>query len=151
MPFRILRYVVRILERHVEGKTPTEALPLPVVIPVVLHHSEGRWSPARRLEDLFDGDLVTRAALHELIPRLSFVLDDLSELPDEVLESRALGLVPSLTLWALRDARNPARLLQSIEHWANAMAELLRAPNGREALGTLFRYITLVADDSLAS
>ena len=92
MPFRILRYVVRILERHVEGKTPTEALPLPVVIPVVLHHSEGRWSPARRLEDLFDGDLVTRAALHELIPRLSFVLDDsLPQFPPPSPNSRKLS------------------------------------------------------------
>jgi len=31
------------------------------------------------------------------------------------------------------------------------MAELLRAPNGREALWTIFRYISLVADDSVAS
>jgi flagellar biosynthesis/type III secretory pathway protein FliH len=30
------------------------------------------------------------------------------------------------------------------------MAELLHAPNGREALWTLFRYIAAVADDSIA-
>lgn len=151
MPLRLLRYILRILERHVEGKTPTEALPLPVVIPVVLHHSEGQWAVARSLEDLFDRELVAQAKLQELIPRLSFVLDDLSGLSDEQLEARALGLVPALTLWALRDARNPTRLVRTVAHWAEAMAELLRAPNGREALWTIFRYITLVADDSVAT
>jgi len=151
MPLRLLRYVLRILERHVEGKTARTALPLPVVIPVVLHHGEGQWAVARRLEDLFDSDLVTQGGLEEVIPRLGFVLDDLSGLPDEQLEGRALGLVPALTLWALRDARSPTRLVRSFGHWAEAMAELLRAPNGREALWTLFRYITLVADDSVAT
>jgi hypothetical protein len=31
------------------------------------------------------------------------------------------------------------------------MAELLRAPSGREALWTILRYIALVADDSVAA
>ena len=151
LPLRLLRYVLRILERHVEGKTKTEALPLPLVIPVVLHHSESGWNVARCLEDLFDKDLVAQANVQHLIPRLGFVLDDLSRVPDKDLEARALGLVPALTLWALRDSRNPTRLVQSVGHWAEAMAELLRAPNGREALWTVFRYITLVADDSVAA
>jgi predicted transposase/invertase (TIGR01784 family) len=151
MPLRLLRYVVRILERHVEGKPADEALPLPVVVPLVLHHSESGWSAALRLEELFDGQLIQAAGIAELIPRLSFVLDDLSQITDEQLESRALGLLPALSLWALRDARNPVRLVQSLGHWAAAMAELLRAPNGREALWTLFRYISLVADDSVAT
>ena len=151
MPLRLLRYVVRILERHVQGKSPAEALPLPLVIPVVLHHSETGWTFARRLEDLFDAGLLSQAGVLELVPRLGFVLDDLSHLTDEQLENRALGLMPALTLWALRDSRSRDRLVRSIGHWANAMAELLRAPNGREALRTIFRYITLVADDSIAS
>ena len=151
MPLRLLRYVLRILVRHAEGKTAAEALPLPLVIPVVLHHSESGWTVARRLEDLFDAELLDQAAVAHLVPRLEFVLDDLSRLTDQQLESRALGLLPGLTLWALRDARNPDRLVSSFGHWASAMADLLRAPTGREALGTLFRYITLVADDSVST
>ena len=151
MPLRLLRYVLRILERHVTSKTKADSLPLPLVIPVVLHHSESGWNVARSLQDLFDTALVSQTDVQHLIPRFGFVLDDLSGMPDHDLEARALGLVPALTLWALRDARNPTRLLRSVEHWAEAMAELLRAPNGREALFTLFRYITLVADDSVAT
>lgn len=57
MPFRLLRYIVRILARHVaNAKTPAAAPPLPLVISVVLHHGEKGWTVARRLEELFDPD-----------------------------------------------------------------------------------------------
>jgi hypothetical protein len=125
-------------------------LPLPVVVPLVLHHSETGWTAARRLEELFHATLIGDPQILPLIPRLGFVLDDISQLSDEALEARALGLVPALTLWALRDARSPTRLVQSFNHWANAMAELVAAPNGSEALWTIFRYIALVADDSVS-
>ena len=151
LPLRLLRYVVRILERHVaEAKTAGDALPLPVVVPVVLHHSESGWSVATRLEDLFDCQLVEEAGLSEFIPRLSFMLDDLSRVTDNELEQRELGLVALLTLWLLRDARSPTRLVKSADRFARAMADLLETPNGLEAFATLFRYIGLVADDSAA-
>lgn len=151
MPLRLLRYVVRILERHTEGKAAADVLPLPLVIPVVLHHSEAGWNVARNLEELFDASLLDHADVARLVPRLGFVLDDISHLSDHELERRALGLVPALTLWALRDARSNERLVPAFARWASAMALLLRAPNGPEALRTLFRYITLVADDSIAT
>ena len=150
MPLRLLRYVIRILERHLdEAKSAGTALPLPIVIPVVLHHGEAGWSGPARVEELFDTELVAEAGLSDLVPRLSFILDDLSHVTDDELERRALGLVPVLTLWALRDARNPTRLSMSLGRWAATMATLLQAPNGREALWTIFRYIALVADDTV--
>jgi len=152
MPLRLLGYIVRILVRHVdEAKSSSDALPLPVVIPVVLYHGEAGWSAASRLEELFDRQLVEDAGLSELIPRLRFVLDDLSHVTDEDLERRALGLVPKLTLWAFRDVRNPARLSRSLWRWAKTMVELYAAANGREAFWTIFRYIALVADESVTA
>jgi predicted transposase/invertase (TIGR01784 family) len=152
MPLRLLGYIVRILVRHVdEAKTARDVLPLPVVIPVVLHHGEAGWTVPSRLEDLFDQQLVEDADLSELIPRLRFVLDDLRHITDEELERRALGLLPTLTLWLFRDARSPTRLAQSLEHWVVIMAKLRAAPNGREAFATIFRYIAVVADESLAT
>lgn len=118
MPLRILGYMLRILDVHVtSAESPIRALPLPLVVPVLLHHGEGGWSAARRLEDLFDSELVAEAGLHDFIPRLSFVLDDLSGLSDEALEARQLALEPLLALWALRDARSRSRLESAIEHW----------------------------------
>jgi hypothetical protein len=60
------------------------------------------------------------------------VLDDLSELSDEALEARQLGLTPLLTLWALRDARSRNRLEQAIGHWVPVLARLFDTPNGQE-------------------
>jgi predicted transposase/invertase (TIGR01784 family) len=151
MALRLLGYIVRILVRHVdEAEAGRDVLPLPVVIPVVLHHGEAGWTATSRLEDLFDRELVEEAGLSELIPRLSFVLDDLRHVTDEELERRALGLVPTLTLWAFRDVRNPVRLKRSLRRWARSITELYAAPNGWEALATIFRYIAIVADASVA-
>jgi predicted transposase/invertase (TIGR01784 family) len=152
MPLRLLGYVVRILVRHVdEAKTARDALPLPVVIPVVLHHGEAGWSVASRVEELFDQQLVEEAGLSEFVPRLRFVLDDLRHVTDEELLRRALGLLPTLALWLLRDARNPTRFAHSLGRWTATLAKLRAAPNGREAFWTIFRYIAAVADESVAT
>jgi predicted transposase YdaD len=45
MPFRLLKYIVRVLDWHLENAKAighTE-LPLPLIVPVVLHHSKGGW------------------------------------------------------------------------------------------------------------
>lgn len=148
MPFRILKYVVRILERHViAAGLGKRALPLPVVVPVVLHHSLSGWTGATRLEALFDEDFIEEASISALIPRLGFVLDDISHLGDEQLRTRALGLVPTLTLWALRDARHPGRIVRSLSTWGSLIGQLAQAQSGVEALVTIFRYRSLVAED----
>jgi predicted transposase/invertase (TIGR01784 family) len=52
MALRMLRYVVRLLERWREGH-PEDGL-LPVVVPLVMYHGpEGAWTAPRRVEELF--------------------------------------------------------------------------------------------------
>jgi predicted transposase/invertase (TIGR01784 family) len=144
MPLRLLSYVVRVLLQHAEQ---TEgALPLPVVVPLLVHHSATGWTAATRLEALFDAALLATEGMAELVPRFGFVLDDLSRLPDEELRARAMGLVPTLTLWALRDGRSPARLLASLGRWTHLLDALALAPNGRDALVALFRYLSSVSE-----
>ena len=145
MPMRLLAYVVRILEHH--QRTAKVILPLPVVIPVVLHHSHTGWRQPLELLPLF-GDVVNQVPeLEPFIPRFRFHLDDISHLSDEQLRHRALQAFPALTLWALRDARAPERLLHTLGSWADLLTDLVLAPNGVEAIRSLFEYITLVADD----
>jgi len=58
MPLRLLGYIVRILVRYVDeakaggDKAGGDTLPLPAVIPVVLHHGKSGWAVATRLEEL---------------------------------------------------------------------------------------------------
>jgi predicted transposase YdaD len=144
LPLRLLGYVVRILMRHAEQHDG--ALPLPIVVPLVVHHSATGWTASTRLEALFDPTLLALEGVGELLPRFGFLLDDLSRLPDEALRARAMGMVPTLTLWALRDGRDPKRLLVSLERWAHLINALSRAPSGRDALFALLRYLSQVAD-----
>lgn len=148
MPFRILKYVVRILDRHVAATgAGARALPLPFVLPLVLHHSLAGWTAATRVEDLFDPELVAEPNLRGHVPRLSFLLDDISHISDEELRARALGLLPTLTLWALRDARHPGRVQASLSRWSSVMCDLAALDSGAEALATIFRYLSLVVED----
>ncbi len=144
MPLRLLRYVVRILEAHI--RKSADPLPLPSVIPVVLHHSESGWTAPTELAPLFVEALIAVPELARWTPQFQFVLDDISRLSDEALHARALGAFPSLVLWALRDARTPARLLATMGLWAEAFAAVAGAPSGKDALVALFRYISLVSE-----
>jgi hypothetical protein len=144
MPFRVLRYQVRIWEAYLKDH-PGE-IHLPPVIVVVLPHAPGGWTAATTMHELFEPALVAEPALAALLPQFRMVLDDLSQVDDDALQARALGAFPRLALWALRDARTPERLVATMKGWVSAMGELLAAPNGAEALRTLLRYLYLVAD-----
>jgi predicted transposase YdaD len=148
MPLRILKYVIRILDQYVaDAGGGGKALPLPIVIPVVLHHSASGWTAATSVEQLFDQSAVSAPGVAPHVPRLSFVLDDISRLSDDALAARALDLLPTLTLWALRDARRPRAVERSMARWLGTMQALLQAESGREALLTIFRYLSVVVDD----
>jgi hypothetical protein len=54
LPLRLLRYVVNVLEQHVRETANQPPLPLPLVVPVVLHHSATGWTTGRTVQALFD-------------------------------------------------------------------------------------------------
>jgi flagellar biosynthesis/type III secretory pathway protein FliH len=61
--------------------------------------------------------------------------------------ARALAVFPRLAFWALRDARDAARLLENFSHWAAAFREAAASASGLAALAQLVRYVSLVTDD----
>ena len=147
LPLRLLRYLVNILERHVEeAKDRAAALPLPLIIPVVLHHSDSGWTSPTRLGGLYDPRHVSNPSFHDFVPDFRFCLDDISHVSDEDLRRRSLGAASILTMWALRDARHPDRLLDTLQHFADLIQQLRADPGGRNAFAAVLRYILLVAD-----
>lgn len=145
MSFRLLRYMVHVWQMHREQQPKAPYYPL--VIPVVIHHSAAGWTAPRRFSELLDPLVKEVPELAAMTPDFEFALDDISHKTDAELQARAMGYFPQLALWALRDSRNGEHLLLHMTAWKRAFGEVSAAPNGREALGLIFRYIALVADD----
>jgi hypothetical protein len=148
MGLRLLRYIVRIWERWMHGDASAARLPL--VLPVVLHHSETGWTAARRFSDLVDLSDDERAAFGSLVPDFEYVLDDVSHASDDDLMGRGMSSAAALVLWALRDARrlDAPGFEKAVKRWRNRLATLTDQPGGVEVLQSLFCYYSAVGEVS---
>ena len=115
-------------------------------MPIVVHHSDAGWTGSVELSDILDLEPRLRDELGVHVPRLSFILDDLSSQSDEALQSRAMTALARSVLWALRDSRRPGEILRRFERWAAVMRTAMEAPNGVRALAVVLRYISEVSN-----
>ncbi len=125
-PLQILKYMVGIWLREVEGGTARDRLP--PIVPLIFFHGQGRWTAARSVMEMID-------APKELAPVLkdfAYVLHDLGEI-----EPLRLSRVPEVRagLLALR-----------VVHADDIPADLLDLMTGGPVAGTEFerhilRYI----------
>jgi hypothetical protein len=139
MGFRLLRYEVRIWERW--QRDNPHAHKLPVILPVVLHHSVDGWTGSTAFEDLLDADEDTLSAVASHVPRFRFLLEDISHETDEALRARAITALARLSLWCLRHAREPWELVDRLGAWMDLVREVRGAPHGSAALALIMRYI----------
>lgn len=144
MPFRMLRYVVRIWD-HYLAEHPA-AVRLPAVIPLVVHHNRRRWSGPTELADLLDLDRDAAEAAREYLPRLRFLLDDLSDLDEPALRARPVTPPVRLTLLLLKIAPGNARLAADLRRWAADLRAVLDRPGGIEDFVALVTYIENVGE-----
>lgn len=144
MPLRLLKHVLRILDRHIET-TPDEKLP--VVLPVVLHHSPTGWTAATAVQDLF-APVALDPAIAPFVPHFSFALDDLSHLSDQGLNQRDWADFPTLAAWLLRDVRNGGKWLTALPFWAERLARLRAGPQGADATLVIFSYLYSATNQS---
>jgi hypothetical protein len=143
MTYRVLRYITRIWDRHLEHVGE----PLPLILAIVVSHAPGGWTAPVRLHDLISPPPASIDGVEALVPGLEILVEDLAHLSNEDLHARALAAFPKLVLWALRDARDAAELERNIGFWAATFAEALAAPSGIEAVAQIFRYFALVCEE----
>ena len=143
MPLRMLSYQNRIWNRFAEEHPGARLAP---VIAVLVSHVPGGWTTARAFEELFDPAVMELSGLATLVPRFSMIVDDLAQRSDHDLAARPLPAFAKLALWLLRDARDSARLLASIDAWIPSMLELQRTRSGRNSFAVLLRYMFEVID-----
>lgn len=144
MAFRLLRYMVRIWDAWLADHRDAQSLPL--VVPIVVHHSDTGWTAAVALEEILDVATDVRDALGPHVPRMGFLPDDLSAQSDEALQSRAMTALGRAALWCLRDARKRGEILRKLDRWAHVVGEVVRSPSGAAALHAVLRYIWEVSE-----
>ncbi len=148
MALRMLRYVVRQLERWRQDH-PGSAL-LPVILPLVLYHGPGSgWSAPLRVEELFDLPSEDEQSEHwrALVPRFEYRVDDLTVERAEVLMARPGPPLIPLALLSLRYGRTE-ELAERLPGWEALLVRLLSVPNGLEELTVLFQYLLRVGDEA---
>jgi hypothetical protein len=142
MSLRMLRYLLRIWEDHLQAKPETKTLP--VIVPLVLHHSPNGWTCPERFEELLDIDEQGLNDVAEVVPRFGMILHDISHTSDEELMSRAITGLARITLLLFRHARTvrePAEIYERLRRYVTVLLEVMHASNGADAIMAVMRYI----------
>lgn len=144
MPYRLLRYMVRIWEHWLEDHEQAQVLP--AIVPVVLYHGDERWSAARGFDALLDVPEAVRPTLAEHLVHFAYLLDNVSEIPDDRLRTRE----PTTAFLDLcfKYVRRGAQFAEVLSRSGDLMREVRRTPGGREAFLLVWRYISLVHDET---
>ena len=145
MPFRLLRYVVRIWERWVAAATAASGVAptaLPPVIPFVLHQGPRPWSTARSLAELVPLPDALAPFVRPLLPGLDLSVLDLGAGGFEALAAWEARPVVKVTLAVMRGVVDPAvDLFDVLVAYTDELLLLLERPDGRRAFAVLIGYI----------
>ncbi len=145
MVWRLWRYVTRTLERWT--REHPDARRMPLVIPLVVYHGARPWNAPRSIAELFDVDAETLGdAADAVVPRFTYILDDLTQLAPEKLRERALPAFGALALWALQNAAT-GQFARTVGLVRDLFDDVHASQNGAEALGAIFRYLSIVTGD----
>jgi hypothetical protein len=107
----------------------------------VLTHDESGWRFPTHFHALFD--LSSDSPLSRFIPCFEVVVDDIRKVDDEALRERNLPQAAAVTLWLMRDARSPERLLATLAAWGPELDQIVRSDS--ELRVALVSYILQVA------
>ena len=146
MPFRLLRYVVRVWERWLRDHPGAKTLP--IVLPVLLHHGDSAWRAAPELSSMLDAGPELLDACRPYLPLFRFILDDVAALSPENLATRALGALPRLVQLALWASRSFPRLRDAAPFMRAIARSLARDERTRALLRQVYVYLlrTTAAD-----
>ncbi|HZH16716.1 MAG TPA: Rpn family recombination-promoting nuclease/putative transposase [Archangium sp.] len=149
MALRMLRYVVRQVERWRQEHPKSELLP--IIIPLVMYHGpDGAWTAPRRVEELFDlpeGE-AERERWRALVPRFEYLLDDLTAEREAALSARPGPPLARLAWLVLRYGRT-GELARKLPDWVALFAQLQAGPEGAEHLVVVIRYLLWTEDKAV--
>ncbi|HWB04906.1 MAG TPA: Rpn family recombination-promoting nuclease/putative transposase [Verrucomicrobiales bacterium] len=130
MPLRLLGYLTEIWIEHER----TEGLPLPPVIPFVLHQGPDSWNVSTHFTDLVDAPQEIAEALRPFLPSFEYGLLDLSRFEPALQESYPLLRV---VLQLMKLARDQQRVE---EFWEWLALQPIRLPDALLMLSLWYMY-----------
>ncbi|MGW5317316.1 Rpn family recombination-promoting nuclease/putative transposase [Nocardia thailandica] len=146
MPFRLLEYMVRIWNEHLESTGPADRLP--AVIPVVVYANArgGGWSRSTELADLIDAPDIVREHLGPYLPRFRFLLDDLTRVDVGALQQRPLTPLARLTLFLLQEGPRNRHLDEALFPLVGDLKAVAADGDALRTLRLLVEYIMTVGE-----
>ena len=130
--FQILRNRVKIWENFC--KQHKKAQKLPVIVPIVIYHGEGKWQLKNSIAPLFEAV----AGAEKYIPDSECEIFDISHMPDEEIRGEILLRVQFL---ALKYIFKPD-LIGKVHEIIELLFTLSQKKRATEYLETLLRYFT---------
>lgn len=144
--FRLLRYQVRIWERH-RAENPSSRS-LPPIVAVLLANGPRPWRAPARFTSLLGIDGELRERFGRLLVDFELVVDDLSRPTEEQILSRRMDAVARLALVALAASRKQGSIVEHVARRVGEFSSELRGPSVVSPLARLARYTFEVGDAS---
>lgn len=144
MALRILRYVLRIWERWLADHPDSRSLPM--IIPIVVHHGARPWRGATEVSRLVELDKELRVVVDPYLPKLEFVLDDLTVETDKALRARSLRAMSLLAIRLLVRLPTSVAPIDELARWLPLFRRVLASRTGLQSLRSILEYVHNVAD-----
>lgn len=144
MPLRMLGYMLRIWKKWESERSAAEIEHYPMIVPLVLYQGEGEWTVRRSFHEMLSPELLALSGVKELVPDFRIIVDELSQLSDEVILGRAgeaVQMAAGLYLLAMREAKDARAFLQTLARHYLVFREFLESPDGPSAFQLILKYI----------
>ena len=112
---------------------------LPLIIPVLIHHSATGWTAATSFEDILAVPLAARPSLLRHAPRFEMKVVDVSHDPTGGLVRELLTALGRVVLFCLSVAGDDRRLVTGIDQLVAELNALQAAPGDVDALVALMQ------------
>lgn len=142
---QVLEYMPRIWRTYVDNKNNRGKKHLPVILPVVLHHSEQGWTCPLRFREYFEMDPEDAELLNPFMLDFGVLLDDISHLDAAAIARLPVTTEARVVLFALRFGRTAHKVIEQMPSIARDLVTLQQDKvHGEVVISAFIVYLTRV-------
>ncbi len=139
--FQLLKYIVRIWDRKIEGLGQ-----LPVIIPLVIYHGKDTWKIRSVLEEIISGYNELPADIKRLIPNYEFLFYDFCRFTDEEIKGETTNQIAIMLMREIQ-AKGPSAIVDITSKIAILIRQIEDQSLGLEYFEIIMRYIFSARSD----